>query len=90
MPQNHNFIKKNNIVALKLGQFAMPETCDNWLGLVKSYVYYAHQTYEIYQALPYSVDFKALGELWNTLSETVLSKYSFIRDKGPVNIWNDR
>ena len=27
---------------LKLGQFAMSETCENWLGFVNSYVYYTH------------------------------------------------
>ena len=27
---------------LKLGQFAMPETCENWLGLVNSCIYYAY------------------------------------------------
>ena len=43
----------------------MPETCENWLGLVNSCVYYAHQTREIYQVLPYSMDFKAPVELWN-------------------------
>ena len=31
----------------------MPETCDNWLGLVKSCIYDARQTCEIYQVLPY-------------------------------------
>ena len=35
----------------KLGQFAMPDTCENWLGLVNSYVYHAHQTPEIYRLL---------------------------------------
>ena len=61
----------------------MPETCDNWLGLVQSCVYYAHQTREIYQVLSYSVDF------WNILSEIMLRKCSFILNKGLVNIWND-
>ena len=37
----------------KLGQFAMDETCENWLGLVNNCVYYAHKTCEIYQVLPY-------------------------------------
>ena len=27
----------------------MPKTCENWLGLVNSCIYYAHQTHEIYQ-----------------------------------------
>ena len=36
----------------------MSETCDNWFGFVNSYVYYACQTREIYQVLPYSMDFK--------------------------------
>ena len=69
----------------------MPDTCENWLGRV-TYVYYAGQTHEIYHVLSYSVDFKVLGELWNLLSKTVLSKStcSFIWNKGSVNIWNDR
>ena len=37
----------------------MPKTCENWTGLVNSWVYYAHQTHEIDQVMPYSVDFKA-------------------------------
>ena len=40
----------------------MPEASENWLRLVNSCVYYAHQTHEIYQVLPYSVDFKAPRE----------------------------
>ena len=51
----------------------MLETCGNWLSLIESCIYYAHQTSEIYQVLPYSVDFKALEELWNPLSKTVPS-----------------
>ena len=39
----------------------MSETCENWLGLVNSCIYFDCQTYEIYQVLPYSVDFKAPG-----------------------------
>ena len=31
----------------------MPKTCENWLGLVNSYIYYAYQTCKIYQELPY-------------------------------------
>ena len=68
----------------------MPKTFENWLSLVKSCVYYAHQTCEIYQLLSYLVDLKIPLELWNPLSKTVLSKFSFIWNKGPVNIWNDR
>ena len=37
----------------------MPQTCENWLGLVNSYIYYAHETHEVSQVLPYSVDFRA-------------------------------
>ena len=29
----------------------MPKSCENWLGLVNSCIYYAHQTREIYQDL---------------------------------------
>ena len=68
----------------------MPDTCENWLGFVNSYVYSTHQTREIYQVLHYSVDFKAPHELWNPPSKTVLSKYSFNWNKGPVNILNER
>ena len=48
-------------------------------------MYYAHQTCEIYQIMPHL----APGKLWNPRSKTVLSKCSFIWNKGPVNIWND-
>ena len=58
----------------KLGQFAMPEPCKNWLALANSCIYYARQTFEIYLVLPYSVDFKASQELWNPLSKAVLGK----------------
>ena len=51
-------------------------------------VYYARQTHEIVQALSYSVDFKALGDLFNTMSKA--SKCSYIQNKGTVNIWNGR
>ena len=41
----------------------MPETRENWLNLVNSCVYYAHQTRGMYQVLLYSVDFQAPSEL---------------------------
>ena len=56
----------------------MPETCENWLGLVNSRVYNARQTREIYLVLPFSVDFKTPRELWNPPSKTVYSKYRSI------------
>ena len=68
----------------------MPETCENWLGLGKSYVYYACQTRESYPVLSYSVNLKAPGELWNPLSKTVLSKCGFFWNEGPEIIRNDR
>ena len=46
---------------VKNGLFAKPKTCENWLCLVNSCIYFAHWTCEIYQVLPCSVDFKALG-----------------------------
>ena len=58
------------------------QTCENWLGLVSSCIYYAHQTCEIYQVVPYSVNFKATWELWNPLSITV--PVLSIWNKGPV------
>ena len=39
----------------------MLQNYENWLHLVDSCVYYAHQTCVIYQVLSYSADFKALG-----------------------------
>ena len=63
---------------------------ENWLCPVNSCVCYARQINEIYQVLPYSVDFKGPGELWNTLSKAVLSKCSCVWNKGPANIYNDR
>ena len=53
-------------------------------SLVNSCAYYARQTSAIYQALPYSVDFKAHQEF-----KAVLSKCSYIWNKGPINIWSD-
>ena len=43
----------------------MAETCENWLGLVKSCIYHACQTHEIYQVCTALMNFKAPGELWN-------------------------
>ena len=54
----------------------MPETFENWFSLVNRCIYHAHQTCEIYQVLPYSMDFKAPWELWNPLSNTVRNKCS--------------
>ena len=68
---NHIFVPsvmQTYLAVLKLGQFAIPKTCENWLGLVNSYIYYACQTCEMYQVLPYSLDFKAPRELLNPLS----------------------
>ena len=39
----------------------MPETCENWFGLVNSCIYYARQTRDLHQVLLYSADFKAAG-----------------------------
>ena len=64
----------------------MPDTCENWLGLANSCIHYARHTFKIYYAPPDSVDFKALGKLWNPLSKTVLSKCSYIWNKGPVKL----
>ena len=75
-----------NYTVLKFGQFPVPETCENWLGLVNSCVYHACQTHEIYEILPYWVDFKAPAELWNPLNKAALSKCI---NKWPLNIWND-
>ena len=42
----------------------MPETCENWLGLLNSCVYCAHPTCEIYQVLHYSVDLGSFEIHW--------------------------
>ena len=39
----------------------MPETCENWLCLIDSCVYYARQIRVIYQVLPFTVDSKLPG-----------------------------
>ena len=70
-------------------QFAMPETYENCSGIVCNRVYCVSHTHEIYRALPFSLDFKASGELLNQLSKTVLIKCSFDRKKVTVNILND-
>ena len=54
----------------------MPNTCENWLDLVNSYNYYAHQTPKIYQVLQYSVDFKARNifpSFWHCNNKTTPS-----------------
>ena len=68
----------------------MPETCETLLGLVNSCIYDAchSQNREIYQVLPFSMDFKPPGELLNPMGKTVLSKCSVILNIGPVNIGN--
>ena len=68
----------------------MAENCGDWLDLLKSYLYYAHQICVIYLVLAYSVDVKGHVELWNPLSKTVLNKCSFIWNRQDVNISNDR
>ena len=48
----------------------MPETCEDWLGLVNSYVYCAYQTLEINQVQTYHY---AAWELGDPLSKKVFS-----------------
>ena len=40
---------------------------ENWLGFANICIHFAHQTYKIHQVLPYSVDFKDLGELLESI-----------------------
>ena len=57
---------------------------ENWLCLGNSCIYYACHTRDIYQVLPYSVDYKARQYLVN------VPVISFgIKDLS-VNIWNAR
>ena len=50
----------------------------NLWKLAQACLYHAHRTRGIHQELTYLVHFKAHGELWNPLSNTVPSKFSFI------------
>ena len=59
----------------------MPETCENWLGLVDNCIYYACYIHEIYLVLPYF-------EI-HRVRQYLVSKCSFIMNKRPVNIEND-
>ena len=67
----------------------MLETLKNWLGLQNSSINFACRIHEIDQVLHYLVDFIASMELWHPLCQTILSKYSFIWNKGLVNIVDD-
>ena len=49
----------------------MHETNESQLGLVNIFIKFTRQTKEIYWVLPYLVDLKAPGEVWNPLSKTV-------------------
>ena len=42
----------------------MPNAYENWLGPVKSYVCYSHQTREILMVLHFSVNLEVPGQLW--------------------------
>ena len=79
-----------HITVLKIRTIFYNWDLRNYQGLVNSCVYYARETRESYQVLPYSIDLKAAVEIWNQLSKTVFSKCSFVWNKGIVNIWNDR
>ena len=39
----------------------MHETWENWLNVVKSCIYFARQTHEIFQVMPYFIDFTIPG-----------------------------
>ena len=64
IPRTPCYSVKNwdNSPCLRSVKIGSPETCENWLDLENSYIYYAHQSCEIYQILPHSLDFKAPGE----------------------------
>ena len=74
----------HGIPVLKSGQFAMLKTCENWLSLVNSYVYYAHQILKIYYVLPYTVDIKASDEFWNPLGKTVRPEWAQLENLSVV------
>ena len=76
-------------IFLKRWKFPIPEPV-RIVCLLNIRVHYARQTRDIYQVLPYSIDFKASQELYCRLRKTVLSKCSFISTEGPVSILNYR
>ena len=49
----------------------MLKTYENWLSLVNSCIYYARQTRENYQILPYSVDFNTPGALKSNEQDSI-------------------
>ena len=51
-----------------LGGYSILHSLSGRSNLVNSCVYYVCQTSEIFQVLPYSVNFKAPKELWNSLT----------------------
>ena len=63
----------------------IPETCENWLGLVNPCVYFGRQTQ---RNLPRDVLLREFQ--WFRGALALISKCSFIWSKGLVNIWNDR
>ena len=63
--------------------FALPGTCDNWLGLVNNCVYYARSAPEIHQPMPFSVDFKAPWDPWNQMIRQWLVNAVSLRIKVP-------
>ena len=69
---------------LKSERFVMLETCENRLGLVNSCVYYATRPMKFTKYCLTQWISKLPG------SKTVLRECSYISNKGPVNIWNDR
>ena len=79
-------------VLKKSGQFAMPETCENWLCLVNSHIYCVCQTYEIYQILPYSIhrvrQHSKSSFIWNNDLQTseITTKLKSSLCVRPVNI----
>ena len=58
-PMRNTLAEEETSTVLKLRQFAMPETCENWLVLVNSCVYYARHTRETYQALAWFSGFQS-------------------------------
>ena len=73
------------ITVLKTRTICHALACENWSGLVNSYVYYAHHTHEIYQVLPYSMDLSAwillIGPLETNFSEIVIKIHTFLFKK---------
>ena len=69
----------------------MPETCETWLGFVNDYIYSTTRTVQFIRYCLTQWIAKLPGSFEKyPPTKSVLGKRSFIWNKGPVNIRNNR